>query len=244
VVYTTAMDFTILTYNVLFGKAVTFVPILLEKYKPDVVCLQEFEITVDNIQRIEQTGYYLADYSHSFVKFLKVYGVATFYNPKTLKAKDGEVIPLSRSFYELILLLLAVNQKRTVLKTQFTQKKAKKTVDIYNLHLTMHGTNAARLKQLDKVMQNIEETNGTHLIVAGDFNYAYKRKALEKLMRAHKLQEATRNLLYTLIWNFLWFIPVPLKPDYILYRGLTLKETIREKETISDHFPIISRFSL
>jgi len=244
VVYTTAMDFTILTYNVLFGKAVVFVPRLLEKYEPDVVCLQEFEITVENIQQIEQTGYYLADYSHSFVKFLKVYGVATFYNPRTLKVKDGEIIPLSRSFYEIILLILTVNQKRTVLKTKFTHKRSKINIDIYNLHLTIHGTNTARLKQLEMVMRNIEETNGTRLIVAGDFNYAYKRKALERVMKAHKLQEATRNLLYTFVWNFLWLIPVPLKPDYILYKGLKLIKTIREKETTSDHFPVISRFSL
>lgn len=243
-VYTTAMNFTILTYNVLFGNALGLIPSLQKKYTPDVVCLQEFEITVENIRRIEQTGYFLADYSHSFVKFFKVYGVATFYNPHTLKVQDGEIIPLTRSFYEIILLLLAVNQKRTVLKTKFIHKTSKKSIDVYNLHLTFHGTNTARLKQLKKVMENIEATNGTRLIVAGDFNYAYNRRSLELVMKKYSLQEATRNLLYTLIWNFLWIIPIPLKPDYILYKGLKLKKTIREKETTSDHFPIISRFSL
>ncbi|MCR4326854.1 MAG: endonuclease/exonuclease/phosphatase family protein [Candidatus Roizmanbacteria bacterium] len=235
---------TVLTYNILFGKAVSLLPELCSTYKPDVVCLQEFEISVDAIAEVEKQGYYLADYSHSFFKYFRLYGLATFYNKKTLKPKDGEVITLSRSFYEMILFFFPrVNKQRTVLKTTFIHLESRAELDVYNLHLTFHGTNQTRRKQLTCTMRTIEKADKERIIVAGDFNYPYHRRSLEKLIAENNLKEATSNLLYTLENRILGFFKIRLKPDYILYRGFSHIETIRDENRSSDHFPIIARFS-
>lgn len=235
---------TVLTYNILFGKAVSLLPELCSTYKPDVVCLQEFEISVDAIAEVEKQGYYLADYSHSFFKYFRLYGLATFYNKKTLKPKDGEVITLSRSFYEMILFFFPrVNKQRTVLKTTFIHSESYSEFDVYNLHLTFHGTNQTRRKQLACTMRAIKEAAKERIIVAGDFNYPYHRKSLEKVITDNGLKEATSNLFYTVESKILGLFRIRLKSDYILYRGFTHLETIRDGNRSSDHFPLIARFS-
>ncbi len=236
---------TILTYNLLFGKALLSIPKLIAAYAPDVICLQEFEIHTDAIATVERCGYYLADYSHSFSKFFRLYGIATFYNPHTVTPQGGDVITLSRSVYEMALLLFPrVNHRRTALKTTYMHNESKKTFDVYNLHLTFHGTNQARRKQLQAMMGHLEAAKQKRIIIAGDFNYPYHRKSLEELIQQHELKEATNNLLYTLENKVFGVFTYYLKPDYILYRGLTHLDTKREEDHTSDHFPIIARFSL
>ena len=83
------MTFSVLTYNTLFNRAVNKLDIIVSQLHPDILCLQEVETEEKNLKKIENLGYRLADYSNSFIKFGKIYGVATFYNPNKLSFRQS-----------------------------------------------------------------------------------------------------------------------------------------------------------
>lgn len=238
-------SFTILTYNLYFGKALKELVEIIKKYQPDIVCVQEFEISKETIGWVESEGYELADYSHSFFKFLKFFGVATFYNPKRIKHRNGEVISLSRSLYEFVLFLLHWGKpSRTVLHNEFIIKKSVVGINVYNLHLTVHGTNSVRSKQVKQVIQHIKRHNNEKIIIIGDFNYPYKRKSFEKLFATGGLKEATNNILFSLETKVWGLVRLRLKTDYVLYKGLKHLKTKKIDRKFSDHFPILTEFKI
>lgn len=254
------MDFSLLTYNLLYNKAHQHVDKIISKYKPDIFCLQEIENNRKRLKILEENGYKLAKFSSSFRKFGGTYGVATFYNKHKFELLNSEIILLPRGVYESFLLLLRTmrggNNRRTVLKTTFNYKSTSKKVVVYNTHLTVIGANGVRLKQIQKTLKdiNIDPKNAT--IIAGDFNYfPYSRKKLENLMTKRGLKEATNKISYTFnrekIKNELLnkigvrFFPsaTNLKLDYIFFKGLKNPKTEKINVRHSDHYPIISRFN-
>ena len=47
------MDFSVLSYNTLFNSAVEELPVILKKYSPDIICLQETLTEEKNLKKIE-----------------------------------------------------------------------------------------------------------------------------------------------------------------------------------------------
>jgi endonuclease/exonuclease/phosphatase family metal-dependent hydrolase len=239
------MNLTLLTYNVLYNSALTKFEKVLELTKPDIVCLQEIDTDEENLKRIEKHGYKLADYSNSFIKFGTVYGLATFYNPETLRFNDSTTLSLPRSYYEFFLVLLrGGNNPRTVLKTEFELKKDKKRVTNYNLHLTAWGTNGIRVRQIKATLDDLDLKTDHPVIISGDFNYPYQRKQFEEIIETYGLKEATNNLFSTFEGKILKLFAVSLKLDYILYKNTELIKTEKVLNRDSDHYPILSQFAI
>ncbi len=261
------MEFSILTYNVLYNRASFRLGEIILKCKPDIICLQEIDTDEGNLKQIEKFGYKLADYSNSFFRFDKIFGIATFYNSDTLRATDSVTFPLPRSVYEFILVILRVlkggNKPRTVLKTDFICKKNRMKLAVYNIHLTVVATNQGRVKHIRKIIDFVNNHKNTPTIIAGDFNYfPYSRKQLEELMKHHGFIEATKKLDYTTEmtssgkmeqYNFVQRIfskiiqkifTNRLKLDYIFYKNLKLHQTRRIDISISDHYPIVAKFEI
>lgn len=240
------MSFSVLTYNLLYNKALDKTKFFLPQLSPEIVCFQELETKEASFKKIEQLGYRLGDFSNSFIKFGKIYGIATFYNPRSFILNSSNILNLPRSIYEFFLSLFRTkNVPRTVLKTTFIHKGTKKLLTVYNLHLTSWGTDGARAKQIRKILQGFDkEINKNPFIVMGDFNYPYGRKRFEKLIEKGNLKEATKNLFYTFERKVFRFIPIRLKTDYILYRNLELVGNKRIEKKYSDHFPIMAEFRL
>ena len=239
------MIISLLTYNVWYSRALNNFHKLLEQCRPDIVCLQEIQTDNGEPSAIEQYGYKLADFSNSFIKFGKVYGLATFYNPKKLDFHESSSLPLPRSYYEFILAFLrGGNKPRTVLKTEFIIKKSGKTIAAYNLHLSPTGTNGIRTKQIKAALEDIHISDRNPVVIAGDFNYPYQRKQFEEIIGNYSLKEATNNIQSTYEERFLKIFPIKLKNDYILYKNLNLLKTEKMLCRDSDHFPIISEFEV
>ncbi len=240
-------SFSVLSHNLLNHKAFASLPDLLKQHQPDIVCLQEFVVSEAAIETLEKVGYELADYSHTFFKHFRLYSVATFYNPKTIKHNNGTIVSLGRGLYESILFILRIGRTvRTALNNNFVLKKNQAVFRVCNVHLTaMQSTNPVRVKQL-KIALGFLKDNGqaTPTIVMGDFNYVYKRKVLEEVFENENYKEATNNLFYSLEWIILKFFKFHSKPDYIWYRGLEKIKTSRLDRGVSDHFPILTEFSL
>lgn len=261
------MEFTLLTYNVLYNKAFGELSDIVQKHSPDIVCLQEVDTNEANLKKLEINGYKLADYSNSFIKFGKIFGIATYYNSTKFRLVGTNSIFLPRSVYEIILMIVRVllggNKPRTLLETTFTMDDIKSKIRIYNVHLTVYGANGARIKQIKEAIEDIHIKQETSVIISGDFNYfPYGRKRLEKLMEKHDLSEATRTIAYTVRYssngkaekyNFIQklgarlirkFFDGKLKVDYIYYKNLKLIAAKRINVRYSDHFPILAVFAV
>jgi endonuclease/exonuclease/phosphatase family metal-dependent hydrolase len=257
------MQLSILTYNLLYHRAIEELLFLTKQLKPDIICLQE--TSTDEISRQSSLfdGYQLASTSNSFISKGKIYGLATFYNDKKLKIIRLEKNRIPNTLYDwwryLISLLKRKNARRSVLKTTFQIYHSKVKITVFNVHLTAEATNEARIKQLKEVL-NYSIRNKPPIILAGDFNYApYRRKKMETIIKTFGFKEATAKIEYTFspVKNtqyYSWFIRLlarfvklfypQYKLDYIFYKKLKLIETKRIPSKISDHYPILAIFEI
>lgn len=265
--YNILMNLSLLTYNTLFNNAANKINLVIDKYHPDIVCLQEALTNNSNVKNIEKFGYKIADYSNSFVKFGKIFGVITFFNPKTLVYKDSFTLNMGTNFGEyffyLFQVILGYNKPKTILRTDFVHKLTKKRVSVCNVHLYVIGSNEQRIKHINNALKSINLFKKEPLIIVGDFNYLpYKRKGLEKMMAKYGLREATANIRQTIKFttdgkfekfNLFQRLTLPFvnkfiikqtKTDYSFYRGLKLIKTERIESQTSDHYPIISTFEI
>ncbi len=256
------MQFSVLTYNTLLNDAQKGLRAIFKKYTPDIVCLQEIDTDEKNIEKIEKLGYSLADYSNGFIKFGSVYGVATFFNPASGKCTKTKSITLPRGLGEAIAFLLRIfrtqKKDRTVLKADFAFGDQKQKIAVYNIHLSAHGTNGIRIKQLERTLSDIKKSNDSPVVLVGDFNYPFGRKKLEELMEANGFSEATNAIEFTsdgklihyaFLEKFLmkiiqFFIGKENKLDYIFYKNCKVISTIRIDVPYSDHFPIMAKFEI
>ena len=261
------MKFSIISYNTLFNGGTKELPDILNQHQPDIFCLQEVLTEEKNLKKIEEFGYKLADAANSFVSFGRIYGVATYYNPKTLVFKKSATVNIntniSEYFFFILRILLGYNQPKVILKTDFTHKKTKKHLSVCNVHLYVIGSNEARVNHLNYALNSINFARNPFMIFCGDFNYfPYRRKKLEKTMLKHHLKEATKNIRQTMniiregilekftrfqrtfIPFFNRFVVKHIKTDYIFYRGFRLTKTEKIPNRHSDHYPILSTFSI
>jgi len=256
------MQFSLFTYNTLLNDAQKGLRSIFKKYSPDLVCLQEIDTDEQNIEKIEKLGYSLADYSNGFIKFGTVYGVATFIKSQAGKCINSKSITLPRGLGEAIAFILRIfktqKKDRTVLKTEFILGNEKNKVAVYNIHLSAHGTNGIRIKQLERTINDIKKTSDSPTILVGDFNYPFGRKKLEELMQLHGFSEATNSIVYTtdgklihypfieklLMKALQFFIGKETKLDYIFYKNCKAISIIRINVSYSDHFPLLAKFEI
>lgn len=261
------MILSLLTYNTLFNNAADKIGEVIDKYHPDIVCLQEALTDDINIKKFEKLGYRMADYSNSFVKFGKIFGVITFYNQKTITYKDSFALNTGTNFGEyffyLFQVILGYNKPKTILRTDFIHKLTKKKVSVCNVHLYVIGSNEQRIRHINNALKSINLSKKEPLIIVGDFNYfPYKRKGLEKMMAKYNLKEATANINQTIKFSksgkfekfnlfqrfslllINKFVTKQIKIDYSFYRGIKLRKTEKIEAQFSDHYPILSSFSL
>ena len=260
------MNFSFLTYNTLFNKAYKHFDQIIMQCLPDIICLQEVDISSKNLEIIKQFGYKLADYSGTFIKFGKGFGVATYYNEKKFKLIDTHTLKVGFNLSELLFaipqLILGINKPKTILRTDFICKANNKKIVICNSHLIVVASNSVRVKHINRALDSLNNLK-IPLIIAGDFNYLpYQRKRLDNVMEKYNLVEATKNIRQTvdfspkgkkekfsflqgfLIRKINHFFGNQMKNDYIYYRGIKLIKTDRLEVRFSDHYPIISYFSL
>ena len=239
------MTFSLITYNIHFNQAYDHLNEVFKNEIVDIICLQEVETKENNLKKFENSELKLADYTNSFIKFDKIYGVATFYNSSKFKFVDSQSINLPQSFLEVLLILIrGINRPRTVLKTEFLDKKTGKKLTIYNIHCTPWATNGVRVKQLEETLKDTQTKNKEAVIVTGDFNFPYRRKSLEKIFFKNGFKEATDNIFHTINVRFYQIFRRWSKLDYIFYKNIKHLETKKIITKRSDHYPILSKFEI
>jgi len=262
------MKFSFLTYNTCFNHGFLAIDKIIKKYHPDIICVQEVETSGENLKLIESYGYRLADFSNSFIKKGRIFGVATFYNSnRFLIVNNSHLTVLTNLFNRFLSSIFNffanTKEKRTVLENTLYDLLTKKNITIYNNHFPVLTTNGAKLKALKNLFDYYQIKKKKIMIITGDFNYfPYGRKRLERLINQYDLKEATKSIAYTIVYNFKnkkisktyplinqiftkifsFFFTDRLKIDYVFYKGLKLKKTKRINVGFSDHYPLISIF--
>lgn len=238
------MKFSILTYNLLLNQALGELKNVIAEYKPDVLCFQEINTDEHNLKKIEKFGYRLADFSNSFLRFNKTYGVATFYNPRVFNLSNSQSLNLPSSVYQIITFVLKGKKNpRTVLRNELIFKKSGTKITTYNIHLTPLATNTLRIKQIRNTFSDLHLAQKNLVVLAGDFNFPYGRKKFEEIIGVYGLKEATNNIVYTLEKRILGLFHVKLKLDYVLYKNLTVSSNNMIPFKHSDHYPILTNFN-
>jgi endonuclease/exonuclease/phosphatase family metal-dependent hydrolase len=256
------MKFSILTYNLLLNDATKGVKDLVATYNPDIACFQEIDTNNHIFGSIESPTFQLADFSNTVIKFGHVYGVATFYNPQKYEYIHSSIIPLPQGVFEIInnvFSFLRNNSKqRAVLHTEFRSLETGKKIVVYNVHLSAAGTNSIRLKQLRITLNDINHDSQESIIMLGDFNYVFGRRKLEEATQEYNFREATDKIDFTLdrrlthysfieklvFKTFRKLYGNDMKNDYVFYKNCEHIETKKIDIRLSDHFPLISEFSL
>lgn len=241
------MQFKLLTYNLLFGKALPHAWEIIQHEEPDVVCVQELPTDNTSLHYLHKKPYKLVSWTNSFLKFWTIFGNAVYINTNTcdLVSERNDAMPASAyDFWTFITHGLHITRRFT--ETRIRHKKSKREMVIYNVHLTHFSFVDLRLAQLKVVFQCTKEVDPdgtTPVLIAGDFNLYNGKTELEKMLKQFDLAEATTNLGYTFDYNLL-FTRVKMKLDYILFRHLKLDTTRRLPLGSSDHHPIISEFDI
>ncbi|OGK18894.1 hypothetical protein A3G67_01680 [Candidatus Roizmanbacteria bacterium RIFCSPLOWO2_12_FULL_40_12] len=238
------MKFSVLTYNLLVNHALDELQHVLANSKPDILCFQEINTDEQNLKKIEKLGYRLADFSNSFLRFGRAYGVATFYNPQVFNLSRSQSLNLPSSVYQIITFIIKGKKNpRTVLRNEFTSKDKGAKITTYNIHLTpLYATNILRIKQIKNTFADLHIAQKNHLVIAGDFNFPYGRKKFEELIGVYGLKEATNNIMYTLEKRILGLFRIKLKLDYVLYKNLEVVSNDMIQFKHSDHYPILTVF--
>ena len=261
--YNIKMIFSILTYNLLYGAALKEIRSIVDEYQPDILCFQEFPIDDKENNSSLFKNYKLAGSANSFIKSGKIYGLATFYHQNKVSVSSLANQKVPHTFYDwfrFIRNFFKKRVKREFLKTTFKINSSKKTINIFNVHLTAEATNEARINQIKEILKSTKKITSP-LIIIGDFNYApYSRRKLENLFKNNKFKEATSNIDYTFFFkkNLFFYTPLQkfflrlltkitperLKLDYIFYKKLTFYKCERIESRVSDHYPILAFFKV
>ena len=232
----------VLTYNLLFNKALPHLKLLIQEVSPDLVGLQEVDFQEEVLNDLEKLGYKLGAKAISFTKFGKKYSILTLYKTTSLNLSKFNYLNLPRNIYEKVLHLLKKSPFPRSFTTSYFSKNNTDFLHL-NVHLSPWSTDGAKVKQIKKLFDSVKNTS-LPTIITGDFNFPYGKRRFEYLLKQYDLKEATANLTFTQETKLFKLIPIRLKLDYILYKNLKHIKTQKLPKNSSDHYPILAEFEL
>ena len=114
---------------------------------------------------------------------------------------------------------------------------------MFNVHLSPWSTDGEKIKQIRRLFEETKKVSPP-IVITGDFNYPYGKRRFENLLKEYNFKEATKNITFTQEAKVFKILPIRLKLDYILYKGLKHSKTVRLPRNGSDHYPILAFFEL
>ena len=232
----------VLSYNLLFNKALNHLIYILKNYSPDLVGLQEIYLDEEIIKILEKLQYKIGARAISFTKFGKKYSILTLYKTTHLALSKFNYLNLPRNIYEKALYFLKKSPFPRSFTTSYFSTTSTNLLHL-NVHLSPWSTDGGKVKQIKMLFDSVKNAT-LPTIITGDFNFPYGRRRFEYLLKQYNLKEATANLTFTQEAKLLRLIPIRLKLDYILYRNLKHIKTQRLPKNSSDHYPILTEFEL
>lgn len=252
-------SFKVMTYNVgqfasskkgfPRGECKDSIVLLVERQRPDIACFQEFSISdTANVSKL------FPGYPYKYYHFFKIRdnyyfgnltisrfpivsnGVISFKGSTNLSIySDIKGKNMTLRVYNNHLESYNISPTSIVKKMGDGYEKLSK--EIAQVHGKMKGSNQKRAKQVDEVMDHIQDS-GLPCLVCGDFNdtpisYTYHqlcKESKDAFMEAGEGFGAT----YSVLWPM-------LRIDYVLVpESFGVKTYTVTKTRLSDHYPIIT----
>lgn len=233
----------VLTTNLYFNADRAHLYDLVAREQPDILALQEFCTTEKELKKLDELkGYSVAGFSHNYIRKSVPYGICTVYKSSTLKVKKHFESRLAVGLSEFFIMLFRGRKSRSVMHTIF-ETTDRNELSFVNVHLSPYGSNAIRKKQLSLILEKYCKGNRS-TVIAGDFNFPYRRQHLEELVSRYQFKEATDGIRHTFIKKWMWIVVIRFKLDYVFYRACEHIRTERLSRVLSDHYPLISEFEL
>lgn len=216
----------IVTYNVFLGLKTKEILKWLAKEKVDLICLQEFP--ENHLAFLKQS---FPGHDYEFVtsfRWDRSYGQVTLYKKDAMELVSAKKFGVSKSLKKRI---FKYGENRHALLTRFKYKG--KGFTLINAHLTPLAVNAKRVKELERILEEVIEEP---VILLGDLNYSslLPRKKLFNLMEKNKFSNATKGFITHKL------LGIPQQMDYIFHRNIKLSETKVKVKKFSDHQPVFA----
>lgn len=200
---------------------------LLKEYPSQIVALQEVKVAQGSIPGHFQ--HFWQAHSFNFTRSRHNFGVMTLSTLPILQQR-----PLKTRFKEV-----GVATRKSALLTYHKLSKQTK-IALFNIHAINFVPYRLFAKELEKILERIEEVEERRLIVAGDFNTwsAKRERLLESALKEFDLEAiepknggAGKSILGRVL-------------DRIYYRALTPLLACVIETPVSDHNPIYASFTL
>lgn len=215
--------FTAVTYNLWHGRGEQDLPDLVERDRPDLLHLQEVTVAAlpERFGALRRVA----------MSTRGGYGVALFVRDDRFVVEDAASFALPRSLHDRI---TGASAERLAAARVVDERTGQRLV-VATLHATpMTDPNVVRRRQIGAAQRSLERLGpGLPALLAGDFNYPYFTRALDR--RLHRRGYTSAR---SAVGTYHGWVPARGAFDIALVRGLTVDATTTLPRGESDHRPV------
>ncbi|WP_221586050.1 endonuclease/exonuclease/phosphatase family protein [Microbacterium sp. G2-8] len=214
----------ILSYNLRKHAAAAELHALVERWEPNVVCLQEAKVE-DLPTRVEGLRLAAATDRNRL-------GLALYYRENTYRFVDSVSLGLKKSLHDIVL----KPAHERLLGVQLHDIDAGREVTMASFHAApLTALNSLRRTQIKAALQALEQLGpGTPTLMVGDYNYPVFKERLGDRIREHGYDMTlSSSRTYTRYRFFKGHY------DFVTSRGLSIGDVATLPQGSSDHLPIL-----
>ncbi|MGO1410599.1 endonuclease/exonuclease/phosphatase family protein [Microbacterium sp.] len=214
----------VLSYNLRKHAAVGELARLVERNEPDVLCLQEADVSdlPDRVQGLRQAA--ATDKNRL--------GLAVYYRENTYRLVDSVSLGLKKSLHDIV--LRPAHER--LLGVQLHDIDAGREVTMASFHAApLTALNSLRRSQITSALQALEQLGpGTPTLMVGDYNYPIFKERLGDRVREHGYDlTLSDSRTYTRYRYFRGHY------DFVTSRQLSIGDVQTLPQGSSDHLPIL-----
>lgn len=214
----------VLSYNLRKHRAARELVRLIDRWEPDVVCVQEADVEdlPDRLQGLRRAA--ATDRNRL--------GLALYYRENTYRLVDRVSMGLKRSLHDIV--LRPANER--LLGVQLHDIDAGREVTVASFHAApLTALNSLRRSQITAALQALEQLGpGTPTIMVGDYNYPVFKERLGDRVREHgyslSLSDSRTYTRYRFLRGHY---------DFVTSRMLSVGSVRTLPQGSSDHLPIL-----
>ncbi|MBP2437384.1 endonuclease/exonuclease/phosphatase family metal-dependent hydrolase [Microbacterium amylolyticum] len=215
-----------MSYNLRKHSAASELHQLVERWEPNVLCLQEAK---PNDLPSRLGGLRLAAATDK-----NRLGLAVYFRENTFRYVDSVSLGLKKSLHDIV--LRPAHER--LLGVQLYDIDAAREVTIASFHAApLTALNSLRRSQIRSALQALEQLGpGTPTLMVGDYNYPIFKERLSDRVREHGYDLTLSDVrTYTRYRFFRGHY------DFVTSQGLSIDDVVTLPQGVSDHLPILAR---
>jgi len=214
----------VLSYNLRKHRAAAELDELEDRWEPDVICLQEADVSALP-ERVDEMRLAAATDRNRL-------GLAVYYRENTFRLVDSVSMSLKKSLHDIVL----KPAHERLLGVQLHDIDAGREVTVASFHAApLTALNSLRRTQIRAALDALERLGpGTPTLMVGDYNYpVFKERLGERVRRRGYDLTLSNSRTYTRYRFFRGHY------DFVTSRGLWIEHVTTLPQGASDHLPIL-----